>query len=86
MSKAPTSRTLHVLVQRFSGMGTHFHVTLKPDTVVGTVSSERTMKFRKRDTAVRWVTDVFEREYAPEHYHLVWDEPEGQQWFYNEGD
>jgi hypothetical protein len=77
---------LHVRIQRFSGMGTHFHVTLKADPVVGDVSGERVMKFRKRDTAVRWVNDVFEREYAAEHYELVWDDPEQHPWFYGEGD
>ncbi|MFW6253110.1 MAG: hypothetical protein ACOC4F_04185 [bacterium] len=79
-------KALRVLIQRFSGMGTHFHVSLKPDPVAPGVPAERTMKFRKRETAVRWITDAFERDYAPAGYELVWDEGEQQQWFYGEGD
>ncbi|TVQ26774.1 MAG: hypothetical protein EA383_04465 [Spirochaetaceae bacterium] len=80
------TRSLRVRIQRFSGMGTHFHVSLKPDPVVPDVPAERTMKFRKRETAVRWVNDAFERDYARAGYELVWDEGEQQQWFYGEGD
>lgn len=81
-----TSRILRVRIRRFTGMGTHFHVSLKPEPKTTDVPAERTMKFRRRDTAVRWVTDAFERDYAAVGYELVWDDEESQSWFYGEGD
>ena len=44
------------------------------------------MKFRNRSTAVRWVNDVYHREFSAETYRLVWDEEEMRRWFYSEGD
>ncbi len=81
-----TRWTLNVRIRRFTGMGSHFHVSLKPKPQAAVVPAERTMKFRRRDTAVRWVTDAFERDYASAGYELVWDDEESQSWFYGEGD
>lgn len=79
-------QTLRARVQHYPGLGSHIYVTLKPDTIVGDVPAERTMKFRNRSAAVRWVNHVYHREFSEETYHLVWDEEEMRRWFYSEGD
>ncbi|MDA3949668.1 MAG: hypothetical protein PF508_10605 [Spirochaeta sp.] len=71
---------VHVKVDKFTGYGTHVHVTVTVE------HSERVMKFRKRETAVRWVRHVLETEFDSDHDEIVWDDTPTQKWFYGEGD
>jgi len=74
---------VHVKVDRFIGYGAHVHVTVRTDRFE---RFERTMKFRKRETALRWVRHLLETEFEPERDEIVWDDTPTQAWFYGEGD
>jgi hypothetical protein len=74
---------VYVKVDKFTGYGTHVHVTVRAETPV---PFERVMKFRKRETAMRWVKNLLETEFDPAHDRIVWDDTPTQKWFYGEGD
>ncbi len=74
---------VRVKIDKFTGYGTHVHVTVRADDAE---QSERVMKFRSRETAVRWVHHVLETEFDPDRDEIVWEDTQTQKWFYGEGD
>ncbi|MFW5786551.1 MAG: hypothetical protein ACOCYC_04830 [bacterium] len=97
-----TRRRVTATVSFFHGTGSHFHVELveEPDYVwdpdrrewiapTGDTAGEgrrRFMKFRREDTARRWIQQVFDQEFSEETHRLEFTGDVSQTWFYPEGD
>ena len=95
-------RQVTARVSFFHGTGAHFHVELteEPNYVYsadlgtwihpqgdsGGEGRHRFMKFRKEDTARRWIHQVFNAEFSDETHRLVLEGDVSQRWFYPEGD
>jgi hypothetical protein len=95
-------RRVTATVSFFYGTGSHFHVELveEPNYVydpeqeswlapTGDSAGEgrrRFMKFRREDTARRWIHRVFEEEFSPELHRLEFAGDVSRHWFYPEGD
>ncbi len=81
---------IRVKVDKFTGYGTHVHVTVKvqgdSSAADADAATERVMKFRRRETALRWVHHLVETEFDPEEDTIIWDDEPTQKWFYGEGD
>lgn len=75
--------TITVRVDKFIGYGSHVHVTMRTD---GDTATERVMKFRRREAALRWVDHVYRTEFDPDRDQIVWSDTPTHRWFYGEGD
>ncbi|TVR33017.1 MAG: hypothetical protein EA404_05990 [Spirochaetaceae bacterium] len=82
MASEDQRRKVVVHVGKFSGHGTHFHVTMREEADSG---RERMMKFRSREKAMRWIEYTFRREFNPATHELVFAE-DRPRWFYPEGE
>jgi hypothetical protein len=95
-------RRVTAQVSFFHGTGAHFHVELTeepnylydadrdqwvhPQGDSGGAGRHRFMKFRKEETARRWIHQVFNEEFSEETHQLVLEGDVSQRWFYPEGD
>lgn len=95
-------RRVTATVSFFHGTGSHFHVELieEPDYVYDPESGEwivpagdtagagrrRFMKFRREDTARRWIHQVFSEEFSENTHVLELAGDVSEKWFYPEGD
>ncbi len=77
---------VRVRIDKFTGYGTHVHVTVRTDRADQPEKAERVMKFRSRETALRWVHHLLETEFDPDRDEIVWEDTPTQKWFYGEGD
>lgn len=74
-------RVVTATIGSFTGYGIHFHVSLRePES-----GYERMMKFRRRDTAERWIRATFETDFDTTTDDLEMVESP-KRWFYGEGD
>ncbi len=95
-------RRVTATVSFFYGTGSHFHVELaeEPDYLFDPAQEKwlvpkgdsagegrrRFMKFRREETARRWIRKVFHEEFSEESHHLILGGDVSRRWFYPEGD